>query len=573
MNPHFAPHKRRALTAATATLTAAATLLALGAITAVTSAGTQASAAVVGEDPTPTPGALLPTPDPATGVEPSASSSASASATPSASVGVGSLLDVKNVVLVLADDMDWAVFESVPRLAALKAQGMTFTNNTVTDSLCCPSRTSIFRSQYLHNHHVLSNVAESGGGWQTFRKLGEQRDCLPVWLKAAQVRTGLFGKYLNGYEEKPTKGKASVPPGWDAWAVPASGKDSYSGYNYALNVNGRWKSYGRKQSDFLNDVITTKSLEFIRTAPDGFFAELATFNPHRPSPVAARNKGTHLNEVIPRTPNYNAYGTNEPSWLAKLPPLSPQRQGVLDYQWRQRAQSAESVADSIDAIRAELAATGRDKNTLIVVTADNGYHAASHRLRGGKRTAFREDTVVPLVVIGPGITPGASVSAMTSTIDLAPTLGELLHAPIPAWTDGRSLVPILSSGTVPADWRTGVLTESMGRSTPDDPDFQQDAPPQFSALRTPDWLYVFYRNGERELYDLKADPYEMNNVARTVDPSISAQLNAQLQALRACAGPTCRTADSMPAPTLPTPAGPLPATTATAAAPSPSVAP
>ena len=81
----------------------------------------------------------------------------------------------KNIVFVLADDLDSALFQQVPRLAALSDKGMTFTNHVVTDSLCCPSRVSILRSQYVHNHLVVSNSQASGGGWPTFAARGEQK--------------------------------------------------------------------------------------------------------------------------------------------------------------------------------------------------------------------------------------------------------------------------------------------------------------------------------------------------------------------------------------------------------------
>ena len=88
----------------------------------------------------------------------------------------------------------------------------------------------------------------------------------------------------------------------------------------------------------------------------------------------------------------------------------------------------------------------------------------------------------------------------------------------------------------------------MGRSTRGDPDYQVQAPPSFSALRTERWLFVVYRDGERELYDRLADPDEMNNIARTADPQPVAQLNSQLQVLRACAGTSCRSADAIVVP-------------------------
>ncbi len=267
--------------------------------------------------------------------------------------------------------------------------------------------------------------------------------------------------------------------------------------------------------------------------------------------MAVRNKATHAATVAPRTANFNTIGTNEPSWLRSVPALTPAQQANLDQMWRQRAQSAESVADSIDAIRATLAETGHTNDTLIVVTSDNGYHAGAHRLTKGKRTAFREDTVVPMIVIGPGVTPGARVDAMTSTIDLAPTFTSILGAQAPTWVDGRSLTDIITTGQVPATWRTATLSESMGMSGPDDPDYQPQAPPPFTALRTPDYLFVVYRDGERELYDLKADPYETNNIAATADTGLVAALYSQMQAMRSCTGDTCRTADAiaLPGPT------------------------
>ena len=184
MNQTETPGRRRALVTATAVLTALATVAGLGFLAttispsmASTPDAASASAAAELDQP-----GLTPVP-PST----SASTSSTASAEPSAEGALAGtpLAGIKNVVFVLADDLDWELFRQVPRLAALQDEGMTFTNHTVTDSLCCPSRTSIMRSQYIHNHLVISNTAATGGGWPTFRSRGEQYDCLPVWLSNA----------------------------------------------------------------------------------------------------------------------------------------------------------------------------------------------------------------------------------------------------------------------------------------------------------------------------------------------------------------------------------------------------
>ena len=450
----------------------------------------------------------------------------------------------KNVVMVLADDLDWKLFDQIPRLAALKERGMTFTNHTVVDSLCCPSRVTIMRGQYIHNHEIISNIEATGGGWPTFKRLGEDEDCLPVWLNDAGVTTALYGKYLNEYPTRPG-GIREIPPGWDEWAVPISRGDSYSGYSYTLNDNGELVRYGTKPEDFLNDVLNEKARNFIATTPDPFFLYLSTYTPHKPFATAPRHLSAHAGTVAPRTPAFNSFGENEPEWLAEFPKLSNWKLSELDQVWRKRARSAETVADSVEAVLAELEATGRDKDTLVVVTTDNGYHVGEYRMPKGKRTPYAADTVVPMIAIGPGIPTGVEVSEMTSTIDLAPTFTEVMGATTPGWVDGRSLVPFLAAGQAPADWRNAALSESIGETNKNDPDYLPYIPPPFSALRTERWLYVEYDDGSTALYDQLTDPYELRNIVDSVDPAFVASLSAQLAQLDKCAGPSCRMADAV----------------------------
>lgn len=467
----------------------------------------------------------------------------------------------RNVVMVLADDLDWTLFDQIPRLAALKEKGMTFTNHTVVDSLCCPSRVTILRSQYIHNHKVISNIEATGGGWPTFQRLGEHKDNLPVWLARAGVTTALFGKYLNEYPTRPG-GIRYVPPGWDEWAVPISRGDSYSGYNYTLNDNGELIRYGTKPEDFLNDVLNDKARSFISQTDEPFFLYLSTYSPHKPFATAPRHLGTHVGTVAPRTPAFNSIGENEPRWLRKFPRLENWKLSRLDKTWRKRAQSAETVADSVDTVLAELAATGKDKDTLVIVTTDNGYHVGKYRMPKGKRTPYATDTVVPMIAIGPGIPAGVEVDAMTSTIDLAPTFTEVLGARAPAWIDGRSLVPFLGAGTTPANWRNAALSESIGETRKSDPDYLPFIPPPFAALRTPRWMYVEYNDGSRALYDRLTDPYELRNIVDSVDPAFVAALSSQLAQLERCAGPSCRQADAVtitdPLPQIGDPVEPAP---------------
>lgn len=450
---------------------------------------------------------------------------------------------IRNVVVILADDLDWNLWNDVPRLKALQSQGTTFTNYVVSDSLCCPSRTTLLRGQYVHNHHVVSNDISTGGGWPKYRDQGYTHDCLPVWLQKGGVKTGLIGKFLNGFPQQESD-LATAQEGWDDFVVPTSHRAEYRGYDYRLDDNGTVTAYGHNPTDFLNDVLDEKATQFLQTAGDRFFLELATFTPHLPSPIAPRNRGTHTGDVAPRDPSYDVAVKNPPKWLAGLPPFTPAVKAHLDRTWVRRAESAESVADSVDTVRAELAATGHTNDTLLLVTSDNGFHVGSYRLHRGKRTAFDDDTVVPMVAIGPGITPGRVVPQMVSETDIAPTVSEAMGVSHPAWVDGRSFLG-LAAGPV-ASWRTGVLSESLGKTVPGDPDFQLIAPPSFTALRTERWLYVETPGEASELYDRRTDPYELDNIIATAPRSTVAALHRQLVALHRCAGPSCRVADALP---------------------------
>lgn len=105
-----------------------------------------------------------------------------------------------NIVFILTDDMREDDMKRVGRLARLARSGTTFENAFVTNALCCPSRSSILTGQYPHNHQVFSNHPPLGG-WKKFKSAGNARSNLPTWLDSAGYRTGLFGKYLNGYDK------------------------------------------------------------------------------------------------------------------------------------------------------------------------------------------------------------------------------------------------------------------------------------------------------------------------------------------------------------------------------------
>ncbi len=463
-----------------------------------------------------------------------------------------------NIIFILTDDLDAKSISVMPQLKALIAdQGVTFSNFFVTDSLCCPSRSSILRGQYVHNHRVLSN-APPNGSYSRFYELGHESSTIGVWLKSAGYRTGFMGKYLNGYPGR-TVSDTHVPPGWDEWDSPTTGS-AYGNFNYRMNENGRIVTYGRNPDDYFTDVAARKAIEFIRRSTrDGtpFFLYLATYAPHQPATPAPRHQNQFANVTAPRSPSFNeADVSDKPGWVKRLPPLSPRQTAQIDELYRKRLQSLQAVDELIAALVGELQVSGQLARTYLVFSSDNGFHLGEHRLLVGKNTAYEEDIRVPLIVRGPGIPARQMVDHLAVNIDLAPTFAELAGAAVPAFVDGRSLVPLLRADAPGPDrWRQAFLVERYAvapdaesatgaeRATAASRPRAQGRALEFFGIRTRDGVYVEYSTGERELYDLQKDAYELDNLAGPASRDLLARLSARVADLKRCAGPACRTAE------------------------------
>ena len=156
--------------------------------------------------------------------------------------------------------------------------------------------------------------------------------------------------------------------------------------------------------------------------------------------------------------------------------------------------------------------------------SDNGFMWGEHRL-GGKLWPYEESIRVPLVIRVPWMHTGRVDRHMVLNVDLASTITRLAGVTPGLPQDGRSLLPLLQ-GRSPA-WRDEFLEEYLGENM-----LADAGPPPFQAVRTKRWVYVEYRNGWRELYDLATDPYELVN--RVEDPTFAAvrqRLRARLHAL------------------------------------------
>jgi arylsulfatase A-like enzyme len=441
-----------------------------------------------------------------------------------------------NILFILADDLDVEGASHMPRLKALIAdQGITFTSFFVTETICCPSRASILTGQYPHNHQILFNVPPLGG-FAKFRERGGETSTIATWLRAAGYRTALFGKYMNGY---PANTPQYVPPGWAAWHGTF---DNENYFNYRVNEDGTVRSYGDKPEEYETDVNAAKIVRFLEEAEsrdsEPWFVYFAPYAPHGdprlglgqegPALPAPRHNAAFPNAMAPRTPSFNEADVSDKPAHVRRARLTPGQEAVLDQLYRERLRSLLAVDEAIDRFVRTLTRLGELPNTYVIFTSDNGYHLGQHRFMSGKFTLYEEDTRVPAFIRGPGVPVKQRRDDLALNIDWAPTFAELAGANAPETVDGRSLVPLLLHRPAVKDWRQDFLVE-IYRPTGDIE----------RALRTRTQSYAEYSRGPRELYDLRADPYQLRNLF-TGDTSAVAALSRRLNDLAVCAGRSCR---------------------------------
>ena len=468
----------------------------------------------------------------ASGGPPQVNSPAASAPTPPAKA-LASSTQHPNIVFVLTDDLAMNLLQFMPHVLRMQKDGITFANYFVTESLCCPSRSSIFTGRYPHSTGIFKNHGEDGG-YLAFVSRGLEQTTFATALSSSGYRTAMMGKYLNDYLPE----RHPPAPGWATWAV---GGHAYHEFHYSLNEDGKVANYGTKATDYLTDVVSGLAVNFIKQAGgQAFLIEVATFAPHKPYVPAPRDANAFPGLRAPRTPAYNAAPTaNTPKWLSRRPALTSGEMTMIDNAFRKRAQSVLAVDAMIGALQAAVAAIGQEKNTYFVFSSDNGLHMGDFRLMPGKLTAYDTDIHVPLIITGPGVPAGATVDEIVENIDLCSTFTELTGAaPLPN-VDGRSLVPLLQ-GQKPADWRNATLVEHRGaRQAREDPDAQGKRSgylPSYEAIRTLNSLYVEYADGDKEYHDLAADPYELNNTFSSLPAEQKAALHAAITAMQNCHG-------------------------------------
>ena len=413
-----------------------------------------------------------------------------------------------NLLFILIDDLRYTApgyaghpFVKTPNIDRIAREGAIFENAFVTTPLCSPSRASFLTGRYVRSHKVLDNTDHND--------LSHQLVTWPRLLHDAGYETGYAGKWHMGTDSSPR-------PGFDRW-VSFRGQGQY--VDPMLNIDGK----EAKTPGYVTDLLTDYAVEFVkkpRTKP--FVMYLAHKAVHGPFTPAERHKDLFANETITRSPNAQDNWDGKPALQRDVDGHPPVKGiGSADELIRNQLRCLTSIDEGVGKLLKTLEETGQMDNTFIVFTSDNGYFWGEHHL-GDKRWAYEESLRIPMAMRYPRLIKGGSnVSQMVMNVDMAPTM-LTLGGPgkFPAELQGHSVLPLFK-GPV-KNWRTSFLSEYfMEKSNPRVPSWQ--------AVRDNQWKYIHYPevNGADELYDLKKDPYEMQNMVHDAG-SVLAEKKVQL---------------------------------------------
>ncbi|WP_155372751.1 sulfatase family protein [Catellatospora vulcania] len=429
-----------------------------------------------------------------------------------------------NVLVIVTDDHPKQTAWAIPKTRAwLTGGGVEFTRGHATTPLCAPGRSSIFTGQYAHNHGVRGN--------QHAANLNHH-STVQRYLQQAGYRTGLYGKYLNGWDVDDN------PPYFDEFAVLAP----------PTYTNGTWNVDGTVQTinNYTTTVVKNRALSFLdRSTADTrpWFLYLAPYASHGPNTPEGKYADTPVPAWDGRPSVPEADRSDKPGFIQDATGTLADGRNIRTNQLR----TLLSVDDAVQAVHDKLEALGQLDNTLVFFIGDNGFAWADHGWTK-KSVPYTPVVEVPFFVSWPagGLDTGTNDSRLAANIDIAPTIldaaGITPDAQYPQ--DGHSLLG--------SHRRTRVLTEFFKHGT------GAGGPHTWASYIGANKQYTEYyqlhtdANGLptgsgavlfREYYDLANDPHQLVNKLHNATPAQEQALGipalaAQLAADRVSSGST-----------------------------------
>jgi iduronate 2-sulfatase len=453
-----------------------------------------------------------------------------------------------NVLLICVDDLKPLLgcygdpVVKSPNIDRLAARGMRFARAYCNQAVCAPSRNALLtglRPQTVGIYDLATN----------FRKAAPNIVTLPQHFKAHGYRTEGLGKIFHvGHGNHEDASSWSVPH-WRArvvgYAVPENRARRGLTREEALfdNVPGErarrlprgaaYESADVPDSAYFDGQLADEAvrrLEAAARSPDTpFFVAVGFVKPHLP--FCAPKKYWELydparfalaeNQVPPQgAPEFAPTNWGELRQYAGMPEtgdLTPEQQRTLIHGYHACVSYMDAqlgrVLDALDA-------TGLDKNTIVVLWGDHGWHLGDHGM-WCKHTNYEQAARIPLLVVAPDMTGrGASSTSLVESVDIYPTLCHLTGLPVPENLDGTSFDAVLknpTAATKDAVFHVYPRGNRIGR-----------------AVRTSRYRLVEWKrpgappeSAILEIYDYEADPHETKNLADD-QPDVVANLRSTL---------------------------------------------
>lgn len=396
--------------------------------------------------------------------------------------------EAPHVVLLLADDQRVGLEWAMPELSeTFFPEARAYTRAYVTSPLCCPMRASLLSGGFsLADTHVTANNLPDGGAARF-----DATVTLATRLQDAGVATAVIGKYLNDYEATLAP---EVPPGWDTFAIVGEVEEGRREV-FLGDDSGQDAEQSDVDPDDVSDWIFDQARAFLDThADEPTFLLLAPMAPHLDGQPLEED-AAYADYEPTRAPSWNEEDVSDkPGWIQRTEPTEHELD-VVDRIERQHLSNLAELDAQVSAFYADV-----PEGTLFVYGSDNGYLYGEHRLHG-KGLPYEESVRVPLYLAGPGVPTGTDTRLVAANLDLPATVSEWLGAEQTG--EGSSL---LAEVDVPI--RDELLIEGLSS-------------PSWASVVTEEWKYVEWYTGEIELYDLEADPYELES--QHADPPVELQ--------------------------------------------------
>lgn len=458
-----------------------------------------------------------------------------------------------NIIFIMTDDHAshamscyGSKINKTPNLDRLAKEGMLFQNSFCTNSICAPCRAVILTGKYSHINGVIDNRQKFDGSQQTFPKL----------LQNAGYETAMIGKWHLKTD----------PTGFDYWNV-LPGQGTY--YNPAMIEMDQRKKY----TGYTTDILTDHALKWLkeRTGEKPFCLMYHHKAPHRrwePGPKyltmyddvtipepdnlfddysnrgrAAKEQDMSIEKTMTDTdlklvPPKNLTAEQKKLWDAAYEPKNEAfRNANLTgkdlVRWKYQRYIKDylrciaSVDENVGRVLDYLDETGLAKNTVVFYTSDQGFYLGDHGWFD-KRFMYEESLRMPLLVRYPQEVKSGSVNNdIVLNLDFAETFLDFAGLPAPPDMQGRSIRKILQ-GKTPRDWRKSMYYHYYEYPA-------VHSVKRHYGIRTKRYKLIHFYNDidEWELYDLKNDPREMNNIYN--DPANAAlisKLKTELKLLR-----------------------------------------